>query len=75
MKNSLNKLIRNLSLHKGDIHNDTNKCLYCGKCQNCRTKAITVDRKEKIWEWNDEKCVRCSHCIYGCPVKSLSYVK
>jgi formate hydrogenlyase subunit 6/NADH:ubiquinone oxidoreductase subunit I len=60
---------------RGDIHNDLNKCLYCGNCQKCRAKAITVNRKEKEWKWDDEKCVRCGHCIIECPAKSLSFCK
>ncbi len=60
---------------KGDLNNDFNKCLYCGKCQSCRAKAITVDVKEKVWNWKDEKCVRCGHCMVECPAKSLSFKK
>jgi formate hydrogenlyase subunit 6/NADH:ubiquinone oxidoreductase subunit I len=75
MKNFLNNLIRKHNLDKGNIHNDSSKCLYCGKCQSCRAKAIKVDRKEKTWILDNEKCVRCGHCVFVCPVKSLSFVK
>lgn len=75
MQNFLFNLVRKHNLSKGDIHNDLSKCLYCGKCQNCRHKAITVNRKERVWEWDNDKCVRCSHCIFACPGKSLSYQK
>lgn len=60
---------------KGDLHNDFNTCIYCGKCQGCKAKAITVDYKEKVWSWKDEKCVRCGHCISLCPSKSLGFKK
>ena len=75
MKNPLIGLLKKLNQSKGDIHNDLNKCLYCGSCQRCRAKAITVDRKAKEWKWDDEKCVRCGHCIIECPAKSLSFRK
>jgi len=70
----MNILIKLMKKNKGDIHNDRNKCLYCGNCQRCRAKAITVDHKFKKWTWNDEKCIRCGHCIKECPTKCLSYM-
>lgn len=73
--NFLIKLIRKQNLDKGAIHNDFNKCVYCGKCQGCRGKAIQVNRKDKTWQWEDEKCFRCGYCLKVCPVKSLSFDK
>ncbi|WP_442913811.1 ATP-binding protein [Lacrimispora sp.] len=69
MSNILIKFIKQL---KGDVHNDVDKCLYCGKCaKKCRPKAITVNHQTNEWIWNTEKCVRCGHCVDACPAKSL----
>jgi Pyruvate/2-oxoacid:ferredoxin oxidoreductase delta subunit len=60
----------------GVIDNNTNICIYCGKCQQrCRHRAITVDKEHKSWEFNYEKCSFCGHCIEYCPVKSLKWLK
>lgn len=75
MTNLFLKLIKNHTQKKGDLHNNLTKCLYCGNCQRCRTKAITVNREEKEWLWENDKCMRCGHCISQCPAKSLSFVK
>jgi formate hydrogenlyase subunit 6/NADH:ubiquinone oxidoreductase subunit I len=73
--NFLFKLVKNHNMAKGDIQNDLAKCLYCGKCERCRPKAITVNRKEKEWQWDSDKCVRCGHCVAACPAKSLKLAK
>lgn len=71
----LNKLINKFKQSKGYLKNDLNHCLYCGKCERCRVKAIIVNRQDKKWEWYDDKCHRCGHCINRCPAKSLEFVK
>lgn len=73
MSNILIKLTKSL---KGDVKNNYDQCLYCGKCaKKCRPKAIEVNSKTKEWVWNTDKCVRCGHCIEECPAKSLSFKK
>lgn len=74
MINLLGKLIKQHNQKKGYLQNDLNKCLYCGKCERCRVKAITVNRKERKWEWKEDKCFRCGHCVHDCPAKSLKFV-
>ena len=69
------KLIKELKQKRGYLQNDLDKCLYCGKCERCRAEAITVDRKNKKWECDNDKCHRCGHCIYECPAKSLRFVE
>lgn len=61
---------------KGDLYNDTHKCLYCGKCEKkCHHNAIKVNVNSKDWIWNTDKCVRCGHCIGGCPADALALQK
>ena len=48
-------------------------CVYCGLCvKQCPADALTVDRKEKIWEVDKEKCVKCGLCVDKCPKKCLA---
>ncbi len=74
MNNLFGHLMRQYAKRKGDLQNDLKQCSYCGKCERCRAKAITVSREEKKWEWNEERCYRCGQCIHGCPMKSLGFV-
>ena len=37
----------------------------------CPQEAIRVDRKEKIWELDEEKCVECGICAGACPKKAI----
>ncbi|MDR3341576.1 MAG: 4Fe-4S dicluster domain-containing protein [Treponema sp.] len=56
----------------GIIKNDTRTCIYCGKCQKtCHHKAINVDKKNKAWVIDHEKCHCCGHCIKKCPIHAL----
>lgn len=69
MSNILVKIAKNL---KGDLHNNTDHCLYCGKCEKkCRPKAISVNNQTREWIWNTDNCIRCGHCVEECPVKSI----
>ncbi len=60
---------------KGDLVNDFSKCIYCGKCQSCHHRAIDVDRESKSWKLQDNRCVRCGHCVKDCPKESLKIIK
>ena len=56
----------------GDLVCDKETCVFCGLCAKaCPADALTVDRKEKVWEVDKEACVKCGACIDKCPKKSL----
>lgn len=49
-------------------------CVFCGLCAKaCPADALKVDRKEKIWEVDDELCAKCGVCVEKCPKKCLSF--
>ena len=68
------KILQNMLQKRGDIVNDSSKCVYCGMCAKCHHKAITVDAKNKTWKLDTEKCVRCKNCL-KCSKNALSIVK
>lgn len=50
------------------------ECIFCGLCAKvCPVEALKVDRKEKIWEVDDELCVKCEACVDKCPKSCLSF--
>ncbi len=52
--------------------NDPSKCIYCTLCaKKCPQEAITVDRKAKTWELNDDDCVCCGTCQSVCPKDAI----
>ena len=58
----------------GDLECDKETCVFCGLCAKaCPVDALTVDRKEKVWEVDKDTCVKCGACIDKCPKKSLSF--
>ena len=49
------------------------KKVYCTLCAKvCPNGAITVDRANKEWELDTEKCVQCGICVSKCPKKCLT---
>ncbi len=52
--------------------NDPSKCIYCTLCaKKCPQEAITVDRKAKTWELNEDDCVCCGTCQSVCPKDAI----
>lgn len=57
-----------------DLVCDKSVCIFCGLCAKaCPVEALTVDRKEKVWEVDTETCVKCGACLDKCPKNCLSF--
>ncbi|WP_051569255.1 ATP-binding protein [Alkaliphilus transvaalensis] len=70
------KCLRKIFEAKGSIKNDFKKCVYCGLCQKvCSVDAIAVSKDQKTWSIEDDICVRCTHCVFKCPIKALTLQK
>lgn len=55
------------------VHNEIKDCLFCGKCEHtCPVDAISIDRKNRTWTIDRDKCVTCSACTEGCPKHCLT---
>ena len=51
---------------------DPAKCVYCTLCaRNCPMEALTVDRKAKTWELNEDACIGCGTCASACPKDAI----
>jgi len=50
----------------------TDDCKYCGKCSRaCFFGAITVDKKNRTFSVDNDKCLGCGICTLSCPDKTL----
>ncbi|MDR1093425.1 MAG: 4Fe-4S binding protein [Clostridiales bacterium] len=57
---------------RGDLRNKADLCVYCGVCaEKCRLKAIATDSAARVWNVDDNVCVRCLRCVKGCPKGAL----
>jgi MinD superfamily P-loop ATPase len=69
-------LLQYILRKRGDIKWITSNCTYCGTCQKiCWFKAIIVDKTDKKWLIDYEKCHGCKRCIKKCPGKALVQIK
>ncbi len=51
---------------------DMEKCTLCGLCpKSCVYGAITVDKKEELFEISKDLCQACGMCISVCPYHAL----
>lgn len=70
------KLIHKIVSKRGKVTNNQDLCVHCGLCEKtCHHHAISVDRTQKKWVIDHDRCMRCSHCIEKCPRKSLQLSK
>lgn len=47
-------------------------CKFCGACAvACPVKIISVNRKEKIFSLDSEKCINCGRCVRACHFDAL----
>ena len=57
---------------RGELSNEVTECTLCGICaKKCPSQAITVDRKQRLWELNPYSCVFCGICVESCPKNCL----
>lgn len=57
---------------RGSISNDIKKCIFCGLCQvKCPTKALSVEKEQKIWSIDRLRCITCGYCAEVCPKQCL----
>lgn len=57
---------------RGSISNDIKNCIFCGLCQaKCPTKALSVEKAQKIWSIDRLRCITCGYCTEVCPKKCL----
>jgi formate hydrogenlyase subunit 6/NADH:ubiquinone oxidoreductase subunit I len=52
---------------RGKVQHFREKCIYCGLCAKyCPSNAITVDIKNKEWNYNWGQCLFCGQCEEVC---------
>ncbi len=58
---------------KGHIVIDVDHCILCGICmKSCPCGAITVQKKERVWQIDPFRCVQCGTCVRMCPKHCLA---
>jgi ech hydrogenase subunit F len=58
---------------RGSIAIDIQACKFDTVCaKRCPTDAITVKRKERVWEIDRLRCIACGACVEICPAKALT---
>ena len=69
---AVKKAIAPLPRDDGKPVQDPAKCVYCTLCaRNCPMEALTVDRKAKTWELNEDACIACGTCASACPKDAI----
>ena len=54
---------------------DKDKCIHCGLCEkDCVAQIIHLDADKipNITNEDQEKCIKCQHCLAVCPVGAIS---
>ena len=72
VKEAVEKAVAPQPRDDGKPVQDPAKCVYCTLCaKNCPMEALTVDRKAKTWELNEEACIGCGTCASACPKDAI----
>lgn len=51
---------------------NSDPCTYCGLCQKkCPVQAITVNKGEMSFVYDETACVACGRCVKACPTQAL----
>lgn len=57
------------------VYINTKNCTFCGICgKRCISKAINVDRNEKVIRIDHLDCILCEACEDVCPQKCISII-
>lgn len=58
---------------RGHVEFDPGDCILCNICgKKCPTKAIRMDKSERILTIDRMMCIQCGYCVESCPKKCLS---
>lgn len=58
---------------RGHIEMQITTCTFCNICAHkCPTRAIVVNKKEKVWAIDHTRCILCGNCVDECRRGCLS---
>ena len=53
---------------RGHIRMDSDCCIFCKRCEiHCPPDAIVVDRQDRTWILDPNRCIVCGKCVEVCP--------
>lgn len=58
---------------RGHIEMQISTCTFCNICAHkCPTRAIVVNKKDKVWAIDHTRCILCGNCVDECRRSCLS---